>query len=446
MNPANRVTVPSDDSGVRTLSQPTAVAEASRRFFPGWLMLGISAAAQFMSGPGQSYSVAAFKEPMRSGLGLSETNYSLAYGIATLVSGIALPVTGRLLDRIGGRRLLPLAAALLAVACVVISQVETLVGLYFGFALIRCLGQGALTLIGTWIVGEWFLRRRGLATALSGLGSSTSVIAFPILNGWLIQTLGWRGAWQVLAALVAATMVVPAWLLLRDRPEELGLQPDGDAPPQALGDGSRGATMSSTTAEQEDSWHVSEVLRDATFWKLLSVPVCTGMIGTGLVFHQVSILGARGISAQAALSLISLQATVATLAALVAGWLTDLWRTERLLAIAMAMLSSAIVILLVVPHPRVGYAYAVLLGIHGSILRSAGTVVWVNYYGRANQGAIRGASLSMMILAAAVGPLPLAIAHDRFGDYTPALALFAVFPALAACLVLTAKRPIRAAR
>ncbi|MDP6718529.1 MAG: hypothetical protein QGF59_07775, partial [Pirellulaceae bacterium] len=73
------------------------------RFFPGWTMLGISAAAQFMSAPGQSYSVAAFKDPMQAGLGISETNYSLAYGFATVISGLSLPYVGRLIDRLGAR-------------------------------------------------------------------------------------------------------------------------------------------------------------------------------------------------------------------------------------------------------------------------------------------------------------------------------------------------------
>ena len=78
--------------------------QRQQRYFPGWTMLGIAAAAQFMSAPGQSYSVAAFKEPMRSSLGVSETGYSLAYATATIVSGLLLPLVGRLIDRHGARR------------------------------------------------------------------------------------------------------------------------------------------------------------------------------------------------------------------------------------------------------------------------------------------------------------------------------------------------------
>ena len=402
-------------------------------------MLGISAAAQFMSGPGQSYSVAAFKEPMRATLDVSETGYSLAYGLATVISGLSLPFTGQFLDRFGARRMLPIVGASLAVACTTMSQAHTLTALALGFTLIRCTGQGALTLIGAWIVGEWFLRRRGLATAIAGLGSSLSVMAFPMLNGWLIDSFGWRNTWLALATIVAVTMVVPVWLILRDRPEELGLLPDGDTTPPVP----NSSLASEIISDPEDSWSVSEALRDATFWKLLSVPLCSGLVGTGMIFHQVSILSQRGVSSQAALGLISVQAAIATVAALGAGWLTDRIKTERLLAVAMVLLCLSVLVILFMERPVLAFAYAALMGLHGSILRSAGTVVWVNYYGRKHQGSVRGISMSMMILAAAFGPLPLAVAQDQLGDITSALVLFAILPVIAGLLVLTASRPQR---
>lgn len=395
-------------------------------------MLGFAAAAQYMSAPGQSYSVAAFKEPMRQGLDVSETQYSLAYGAATIVSGLALPFIGRLVDRLGARRLLPAIALLLGGACVCMSRAEEIIGLYVGFMLIRPIGQGALTLVGTWLVGEWFERRRGFAAAIAGIGGSISVMTIPLLNGWLIAEYDWRTAWFVLGCLVWATLVLPAWLFVRDRPEDLGLQPDGlDSleHPHA------------STSPVISGWSVAQVVRDPTFWKLLSVPATSGMVGTGLIFHQVSLLGSRGVSPTWALGLISFQALVATLAALGAGWLTDRCSNRHLLGSSMLMLALATVIVLVMPHPALAILYAALLGLHGSIMRSTGNVVWLNYYGRAHQGAVRGVAFAVMILAAALGPLPFALAIDRLGSYNLALVEFAVVPLVAAGLVLSAKPP-----
>lgn len=411
------------------------------RVFPGWIMLGFSAAAQFMSGPGQSYSVSAFKKPMQDSLGISDTNMSFAYGVATIVSGIVLPFTGRLVDRFGARVVLPTVSGLLCGACWVMSMASDVPMLYVGFTLIRILGQGAMWLIGTWIVGEWFLRKRGFATAVSGLGSSVSVMCFPVLNLWLITNYGWENAWQVLGVIVAATMVLPTILFLRNRPEDIGVHPDGMAPNEAMP-----APAESVPIPTEDAWTLGEVLRDATFWKLLSVGVCSGMIGTGLVFHQESILAAHGIGKKLAMWLITIQAAIGTVAAFAAGSLTDRYPAEKLLAAAMLMFAVSIAIVTWMPVWWFVFGFAILNGLHGSILRTAGTVVWVNYYGRENQGVIRGAAMSSMILAAAVGPLPLAIANDRWGTYTPALAVFILFPLTAMFLVLTAKQPTRNAR
>jgi MFS family permease len=412
-------------------------------------MLGIAGATQFMSGPGQSYSVAAFKEPMRADLGISETNYSLAYGTATLVSGLCLPLVGRIVDRFGARRMLPVLALLLGLACMGMSRAQSLSSLYLGFSLIRSLGQGALTLVAMWIVGEWFCRRRGFAMALAGIGGSLSVMCFPLLNPLLIRHLGWQNAWTSLGVGVWCVLILPAIFVLRDRPEDLGLMPDGDTPradpPPHDTDPSPEHPIAGETIPQpqptHDSWSVAQVLRDATFWKLLSVVATSGMIITGLTFHQVALLGSRGISPAWALGMISLQALVATTASLPAGWLTDRIESRYLLATAMLLLASASALVWLLPAAWCAAVYAALLGLHGSILRSTGNAVWINYYGRKHQGSVRGVALSAMILAAAAGPLPLAWSIDRFQAYDLALLAFIAIPLAAAVFVWTAHPP-----
>ncbi len=395
-------------------------------------MLGFAAAAQFMSAPGQSYSVAAFKGPMIEGLGVLETPFSLAYAFATILSGIALPFVGWLVDRLGARLLLPIIALLLGGACICMSRAEGIVGLYIGFMLIRPLGQGALTLVGTWLVGEWFERRRGFASAISGIGGSVSVMTIPLLNLWLCTQYSWRTAWFVLGCLVSASLVLPSLLFIRDRPEDLGLQPDG-LDSLAHSREPKGGTVS--------GWSVAQVLRDPTFWKLLAVPATSGMVGTGLIFHQVNLLGSHGVSNFWAVALLSIQAAIATLAAFGAGWLTDRYSNRHLLVIAMLMLVLATVIVMVMPHPAFAVVYAVLLGLHGSVMRTTGNVVWLNYYGRAHQGAVRGLAFAVMILASAAGPVPFALASDRLGSYDVALIAFAIVPLFAATLVMSAKPP-----
>lgn len=411
---------------------------ARRVFFLGWVMVFVAAVAQYMSAPGQSYSVAAFKGPMREGLKVSETDYSLAYGTATIVSACLLPFVGRLIDRLGARIMLPAIGTLLSVACYGMSRVQSLDQLYLGFTGVRSIGQGALSLVSVWLVGEWFTRRRGIATAFAGLGGGLSVMTVPLINNWFIEHYNWETAWVALSAVVCLSLVIPGWLIIRDRPEDLGMHPDGIAP------GCIDSRTSKLIKPTEDTWTVYEVLRDLTFWRLLAVPVTSGLVGTGLVFHQVSIMDGHGFTSTFALQLMSIQAGFAMLMTFPAGWATDRIESRRLLSLAMLCLSIAVGLVITLPIRNLVIVYALLLGLHGSILRSTAQVVWINFYGRENQGAVRGAAWSAMILASAIGPLPLAFSIDHYNSYRPALIGFLVMPLFAIVAVWTARQPTKA--
>jgi len=416
------------------------------------VILGFAATGIFMSAPGQSYSVAAFIDPMLADLGLLRTQYSTAYLVATLIGGLTLPWVGRQVDSLGARRMLPMVAVLLGGACFWMANVRHVVSLYVGFSLIRCLGQGSLTLISTWMVGEWFERRRGLATGLVALGGTLSVMVVPLFNNLLIAEFGWRNTWMILAAAVWIVLDLPGIFLIRDRPEDLGLLPDWGSSADSRAQRMNTAAVQPAVADEaklhdiaptQESWTVSEAIRTPTFWKLLAVVSTCSLIGTGLVFHQVSLLGEHGISRIDALSLLGVQALVGTFSCVVAGYLTDRCQARYLLAASMAFLTLALLLLIVMPSPGWTVVYSALIGLMGGIIRSTGMVVWINYYGRQFQGAVRGFAMSIMVIAAAFGPLPLALAKDYLGNYELALLIFLALPAISVAAVLTAAPPAK---
>ena len=407
-------------------------------------MLAVSTLGMFLSAPGQSFSVAAFIDPMLSDLGLLRTDYSIAYLIAGLVGGALLPGIGLLLDRVGARVLLPTLGLLLGLACLWMSSIGTLLGLSIGFTLIRSIGQGAVTLASTWLVGEWFQQRRGLAMGVVGLGGAASVMTIPQLNDWMIDEYGWRMAWWGLATMVWCGLVLPALLLVRDRPEPLGLLSDGRWHDDQVVDQSDPALQSSQASQegsQDVDLTVGQAIRLSSFWKLLAVWCTTSMVGTGLIFHQVSLLATHGVAREDALLLLGMQALVGTGSGVLAGFLTDMGFERFLLGASMLFLSLAIGLMLWMPDPRWALAYAGLMGLQGGIIRTAGTAVWINYYGRASQGAIRGVAMAAAVVAAACGPLPLALSWDWTGSYSVSLLVFGVLPLLAGIGVLTARSP-----
>jgi MFS family permease len=423
------------------------VRKPKERFHPGWVILGVAAAGIYMSAPGQSYSVAAFIDPMLTDLGLKRTQYSTAYCVATVLGGLTLPWMGRMVDSYGARRMLPIVAFLLGLACMWMGSVHHVVALYVGFSLIRCLGQGTLTLISTWMIGEWFEHRRGLATGLIGMGGTFSVMSIPQINDMIIGEYGWRASWGILAVAVWIVLILPGIFLVQDRPEDLGLLPDWKRRSDLEEETSEPAVSTEVKHHRirptRESWTVSEAYRTATFWKILAVISTSSMIGTGLVFHQVSLLGEHGVSRSDTLILLGFQALVGTITSIVAGYLTDRMQSRYLLAACSLFLTSALLLLIVMPSPGYAFLYSGLLGLQGGIIRSTGTVIWINYYGRLYQGAVRGLAMSVMVIAAAFGPLPLALAKDYLGGYQSVLCAFLVLPILAAVVVLSAKIPVK---
>ena len=112
--------------------------------------------------------------------------------------------------------------------------------LFFAFAGMRGLGQGALTLVSTTAVANWFRQRRGRMMALLALAFALFQGLYVNLLRLLLETTAWRSVFIVLGVAVIA-LVVPAFgLLMRSRPEPYGLMPDNAAGAEnasATGDG-----------------------------------------------------------------------------------------------------------------------------------------------------------------------------------------------------------------
>ena len=231
-------------------------------------------------------------------------------------------------------------------------------------------------------------------------------------------------------------LCVPSALLVRNRPEDLGLEPD--RPPSPPGEGSPKAKATGGT---EHPWTARQAFRTAAFWRVVSALATSAMVTTGLVFHQVSLLAGRGVSREGALGLMGVQALFACVLSLVGGYLADRIPPRRLLSASMVLMALAMVVLLAVDSPLAAWPYSVLLGMHMGIQRFSGSLTLINFFGRTHFGSINGIAMSLVIGAAALGPLPLALAQDFLGRYEPALLVLLVFPLASAVAVWSAHPP-----
>lgn len=393
-----------------------------RRPFYGWAVVAVATVAMFCSGPGQSFVFSVFVDPILADTGLSRVHLSMLYAFGTAVSAAMVAVVARLVDRYGARLMLAGIAFALGVACLGISLASGSVAFLLGFAAMRALGQGSLPVTASMVAAQWFVGKRGRAMAVVALGLAASNALLPPVTQAMIGAVGWRGAYLALGAMVWVLLVPAALLIVRDRPEAVGLYPDGaDAPVEEWKD--------NRPTEDGGSRKVAFSIH---FW-LLAVPLAAvPFVVTALVFHQISVLGEQGLGPAAAAAVFVPFSVAAALATATTGFLADRLGPRGPLMISLGLLLAALIYLPLVSNTASAAVYAVMLGAASGMQGVVAGMAWAHYYGRRGLGRVQGPATAVMISAAALAPLPLAALHDLSGDYAPGIAFMAAIPVLCA--------------
>ena len=400
-------------------------------------MLAIASLVMFASGPGQSHTFSVFLLPISEDLGISRTSVSSAYAFATLVAAFGLPHVGRMIDRHGVRKVLTAVGAAFGTAAVAFGVVSGFVVLTLGFAALRFFGQGSLMLCAGNLASQWFDRKRGLALSLTMLGFSVSVAVHPPLAQWLAESLGWRMAWVVMGVVTWLMLLPPVLLLVFDRPEALGLRPDGTT-------GAAGAISPDPEAERDGSvagLSLREARRTGAFWIILLSNSSFAALVTAMFFHQVSVFEARGLGATLAASVFSISAVAMVIITPLVGMLLDRLPTKPLYAAALLSVSVALVAMSLVSDLTDAIVFSVLFGVANAAMHAHFTFVWPRFFGRRHLGSIQGVAQMGGVIGASVGPIPLGFGYDHLGGYGGTLVALAAIPVACAGAVAFMRAP-----
>ncbi len=406
-------------------------------FYYGWVIVLISALGVFFSGPGQTYSVSIFINSYIQEFGWSRSLVSAFYSAATLCSGFMLSKMGRQIDGRGHRTMVPLIAFFLALACLWMSFVALPLMLVIGFFMLRFFGQGSMTLGPSTLVPQWFNKKRGRAFSLMTLGGVAGSAIIPPLNHWLIVNWGWRLGWRFWAVMLLVVMVPLARILIRNKPHELDLMPDGDQ-------SNNSSAEDSYALDSDLEWTLGEAKGEPVFWYLLYCGFVPAMVNTGVTFHLVSIMGNKGMSASVAAMVLSMIAITAFPVTFITGYLLDRLQEKMVMAAAFIIHFLAIFLLLLLGSFTGAVLFALLQGIAQGMEGININVIWPNYFGHRYLGSIRGYSMRISVIGSALGPLPFGVAYDYFGNYNLIIILMLLFPLLAIVASLLSTRPEKA--
>jgi MFS family permease len=416
----------------------TAIFESlSARIYYGWVILAAVTAMFFASGPGQSHTFSIFIQSLTGDLKVDQAEIASAYGFATLFAALLLPRLGHLVDRYGSFRLFMAVGGLLGLASIGFGFVTNVYWLGASFATLRFFGQGALMMLCATLVAQWFQRKRGFAMGIMALGFAASIAAHPSISQWLLDEFGWRDAWLGLGLLSWAIILPLTLLLVHNKPEPLGLLPDGD-----VADAMTEAQTAKSRSRAEAGLTRGEAMRTPTFWIIAFGLFTPAMLLTSLFFFQKEILIAQGQSEILAASVFLVTGVVMAATLPAVGWTLDRVRTRYVFATFLLLLSATLIMITFVNGPTLAVIYGAMFGLCNAFSITFFGYLWAHYFGRKYIGSIQGVGQMIGVFGASLGPLPLGFAYDVLGEYRPVLLGLAILPVFAAALTMFLRPPL----
>jgi MFS family permease len=405
------------------------------RFFYGWIVVAVTFVTMAI-GVNARTAFSLFFPPIVDEFGWERGVTAGAFSFGFVVSAVMSPLIGRMMDRFGPRAVMELGVALMA-SGLLLAPLTTqpwhlylTIGVLVGAGSI-CLGYSGQSLF----LPNWFNRRRGLAMGLAFAGVGIgSVTLLPWVQHMIEQT-GWRTACTAMGILVLVVLA-PINLLLRKRPQDIGLEPDGDAAPTAWS-----ARPVSNIVDPDwagTDWTLRRALRTARFW-WLALGYFGGLyIWYAVQVHQTKYLLDIGFSPSVAVWALGAVSLLGIPGQIVLGHLSDrigrewVWTAS---CIGFAICFAALIALARVPALPLVYLMVVAQGALGYGLTSVlGAVVMEIFQGK-HFGSIFGTVMLAALAGGAAGPWVTGLLHDLTGSYTSAFAIGIVISGLSAIAI-----------
>jgi MFS family permease len=388
------------------------------RVFYGWFaLIGVMLVLLVVGGSFVN-SFGVFLPVICDEFGWSRAAVATALSLSVLAFGLPSPFFGALVARFGSRSNIVLGNFLAALGLAGMSLIQDVWQIYLLYILIGA-GAGAGGYIAsTTLISNWFIKKRSLVLGMFAGCSGLAGFVFPPLTTALIYAIGWRLSWLVLAGIVfVVAVLIGGLLLVRNRPEDMGLLPDGMVEPTFETE----TTINSSGKEGEQTvWKARQALRIPTTW-LIGVFAAANTFAAGTMgAHQVAYLNDLGFDLMTAASTVSLMAASNVAGSLAFGSLALRYNMRHLAGTGFLFQLTAMTILLSTSSLTMIYVYAVFMGMAtGSLMTAMPTFVSA-YYGRVRYAKVMGVVFPFQVVAHAAGAMIAGLIYDTTAAYTSA--------------------------
>lgn len=373
------------------------------------------------------YSYSVFLVALLREFGWSRSVLAGAFSVFTVVHGAANPIIGILCDRFGARRLVILGGFGLGLTLFANGLIETPAQLYLSFGLLTALAVACAGWVPAVVLVQRQFRDRlafSLGIVSSGIGLGMLLVV-PLVQA-LIETLGWRAAFQIYGGICVGWIVPATWLLVRDVPQRTPAAASAAAGPK------RAARVHGANARELT---LSGAARTGVFWLVIAAFFFGNVCSQTLHVHQVAFLVDHGLEAMFAASVVGVVGIASILGKTGGGWLADRFERELIFLVGITILVGSVGALAWVgasPSKSGAFVFAALLGLGYSATASITPVMLSDRFRGRHFGLILGTGLMGSALGSAAGPWLAGRLFDVTGSYGPALAI------AAACGVVSA--------
>lgn len=381
------------------------------------------------------FAIGIFQGPITAEFGWSQTEYAVVTLIGTIVTVVSSLYIGKLFDRQGVRRWAIIGIILFALALISLYWLTpNLLHFYAVFALIPIIGAGTSSIAYSRVVAAWFDRRRGQAfgAALAGIGIGGAVLSS--VSQFLIDAVGWRGAYAGLGILtLLITLPIVLWKL-RDTPSEVGLGLDGREPTTTATD-SVGASIALPTPPARVGYTATESRRLPRFWWMFGAFLLLAFAIGGVLIPLVPILRARGIDPAQAAAVQGALGLALIVGRAFAGFLMDRYFAPYVAASILIFPIVGVVLLALDASSTTALVAAVCIGLAAGAELDVIAVLITRYFGNVAYAENYGWQYAAWTFGSGTAVIATNRAFDVLGTHTPVLWIYVVLFAISGLMI-----------
>ncbi len=383
-----------------------------------------------MVGRGIADSFMVFVLPLSEEFGWTRARVSSVYSAFLVVTGLAAPLTGLMIDRWGPRVVYPLGMLLLASASLVSANLSALWQFQLVIGLAAGLGVSMLGMVpASMLISRWFRDRMSTAMGVAYAGFGTGTIVVVPLAQRSIELQGWRDTYTVMGVVTLA--LIPLLLLLPWR--------------RIAGERTRTRTETPPPAARAA---LMAAVRTREYWQIVQLFAFTSITTFSVITQVVPFLVQSGLSPLAAASAFGTAGLLSIFGIMTSGWAADRFGFRGAATASFVATFLGIVSLLVfswTPAPWLVIAFVICFG---SAMGARGPIVSslaARHFGGPTFATIYGTMFACMSISGALGAFIAGWLYDVTGGYRAGL-IFSMATVLVAAAPFWTSRPITEAR